>query len=79
MVPSYVSLSPDVQSMLFGAVAVLACLVSDGRIDWAALKTRFGASVERAAGQSVALRRRGPIGARLADDTLVARPAEGAA
>jgi ABC-type branched-subunit amino acid transport system permease subunit len=65
VVPSYVSLSPDVQSMLFGAVCVLAALVSDGRIDWAGLKARFGARVEAAARRSVALRRRGsPVGAR---------------
>lgn len=80
VVPSYVSLTPDVQSMLFGAVAVLACLVSDGRIDGAALKTRFSSWLETAVGRSVALRRQGsPVGARLADEALAARPAEGAA
>ena len=78
--PSYVSISPDVQSMMFGVVAVVACLVSDGRVDWAALKTRFAARVSIAAEQSVALRRRGgPVGSRTADEALAARPAEGAA
>ena len=79
VVPSYVTLSPDVQSMMFGAVAVLACLVSDGRVDWDALKTRFAAAVTTAAERSQALRRRGsPVGARTADEALVARTAEGA-
>jgi len=78
--PSYVSVSPDVQSMMFGVVAVVACLVSDGRVDWAALKIRFGARVSVAAEQSVALRRRGsPVRSRTADEALAARPAEGAA
>jgi ABC-type branched-subunit amino acid transport system permease subunit len=80
VVPSYVSLSPDVQSMMFGAVAVIACLISDGRVDWAALKTRFAARVATAKEESLELRRRGgPVGARIADEALAARPAEGAA
>ena len=79
VVPSYVSLGPEVQSMLFGAVAVLAALASDGRVDWSALKTRLTARLEGAAGRSTALRRRGPVGARRVDEALVARPVEGAA
>ena len=78
VVPSYIALGPEVQSMLFGAVAVGAALISDGRVDWAGLRTRFGSRIETAARQSIALRHRSPVGARLADEALTARPAEGA-
>jgi branched-subunit amino acid ABC-type transport system permease component len=79
VVPSYINLSPEIQSMMFGAVAVGAALLSDGRVDWAGLRTRFGARLETAVGRSAALRRRGPVGARLADEALAARTVEGAA
>jgi branched-subunit amino acid ABC-type transport system permease component len=79
IVPSYISLSPEVQSMLFGAVAVLAALASDGRVDWAGLSTRFRARIETAARQSIALRHRSPVRARRAEEALAARPVEGAA
>lgn len=79
IVPSYVSLTPEVQSMLFGVVAVAAALISDGRVDWAGLKTRFGARLESATRASTALRVRSPLGARRADEALPAHAVEGAA
>jgi ABC-type branched-subunit amino acid transport system permease subunit len=78
IVPSYISLSPEVQSMAFGAVAVAAALVSDGRVDWAGLATRFGARLETVTRRSTALRSRSPRHAR-ADEALAARAIEGAA
>jgi branched-subunit amino acid ABC-type transport system permease component len=79
IVPSYVSLSPEVQSMLFGVVAVAAALVSDGRVDWAGLKSRFAARVETATQASTALRSRSPLGARRAGEAPAVRTVEGAA
>jgi hypothetical protein len=79
VIPSYVSLTPEVQSMLFGVVAVAAALISDGRVDWAGLKTRFGARLESATRASTALRVRSPLGARRADEALPAHAVEGAA
>ncbi|HEY0400259.1 MAG TPA: branched-chain amino acid ABC transporter permease, partial [Acidimicrobiia bacterium] len=78
VVPSHVSLTPEVQSMLFGVVAVAAALISDGRVDWVGLKTRLGARLESATRTSTALRVRSPLGARRADDALTAHAVEGA-
>jgi ABC-type branched-subunit amino acid transport system permease subunit len=78
VVPSYISFTPEVQSMIFGAVAVGAALMSDGRVDWAGLKTRLSGWLETAAEKSVALRSRGPVTARRPEEALAARPVEGA-
>jgi ribose/xylose/arabinose/galactoside ABC-type transport system permease subunit len=65
VVPSYLtSVTVEVQSFLFGAAALAAALVSDGRVDWSVVGARWSAWVERTYQSSRDLRRRSPARAR---------------
>jgi branched-subunit amino acid ABC-type transport system permease component len=75
VMPSYLSsVTFEFQSMLFGGVAVLAALVSDGNVDWASARARLRSWVERTAVASEERRRRSPIRARLIQTGDAARP-----
>jgi ABC-type branched-subunit amino acid transport system permease subunit len=62
VLPSYLtSVTVEVQMLLFGAAALVAALVSDGRVDWSALAARATAAIGRLADVSEDLRRHGPV------------------
>jgi len=65
VLPSYLtSITLEKQSILFGAVAVAAALVADGRVDWAALAARGRGRPAAAAAGSAVRHRRSPSAAR---------------
>jgi branched-subunit amino acid ABC-type transport system permease component len=62
VLPTYLtSVTVELQMLLFGAAALAAALVSDGRVDWSALASRAAAAMGRLADSSEDLRRRGPV------------------
>jgi hypothetical protein len=62
VLPSYLtSVTVELQMLLFGAAALAAALVSDGRVDWSVLSSRAAAAMGRLADSSEDLRRRGPV------------------
>ncbi|MGH9000307.1 MAG: ABC transporter permease subunit [Acidimicrobiia bacterium] len=64
--PSYMdSVTFEIQSMLFGLAALIAAVVSDGRVDWKSLGQAARSRIERAARSSEGRRRHGPVTARL--------------
>ncbi|MGH9267345.1 MAG: branched-chain amino acid ABC transporter permease, partial [Acidimicrobiales bacterium] len=66
VVPSYLSsVTFEVQSMLFGFAALLAAMVSDGRVDWRSLGQGVRARIERSATASEQRRAHSPVTARL--------------
>jgi branched-subunit amino acid ABC-type transport system permease component len=73
VVPAYLtSVTVEVQSFLFGAAALTAALMSDGRIDWSVVRARWSAWVDRTTQTSRELRWRSPVRAR----QVQPRPAE---
>ena len=76
IVPNYLtSVTVEVQSLLFGAAALAAALVADGRVDWSAVGARWSAWAQRTTEVSRELRRRSPV----RDRQLQARTAAGGA
>jgi ABC-type branched-subunit amino acid transport system permease subunit len=62
IVPNYLtSVTVEVQSLLFGAAALAAALVADGRVDWSAVGARWSAWAQRTTEASRELRRRSPV------------------
>jgi ABC-type branched-subunit amino acid transport system permease subunit len=62
VLPSYLtSVTVELQMLLFGAAALVAALVSDGRVDWSALTTRAVAATRRRVEASEDLRKYGPV------------------
>jgi len=62
VLPSYFgSITLEVQTMLFGGMAMLAALVSDGQLGSAALVARMRGGLERAAVASQERRRCSPV------------------
>jgi ABC-type branched-subunit amino acid transport system permease subunit len=62
IVPNYLtSVTVEVQSLLFGAAALAAALVADGRIDWSAVGARWSEWAQRTTQASRELRRRSPV------------------
>ncbi|MGH9281510.1 MAG: hypothetical protein ACRD0S_01085, partial [Acidimicrobiales bacterium] len=59
------SVTFEVQSMLFGFAALLAAMVSDGRVDWRSLGQGVRARIERSATASEQRRAHSPVTARL--------------
>jgi ABC-type branched-subunit amino acid transport system permease subunit len=65
IMPSYLtSMTLEVQSMLFGGTALLAALLSGGRVDWVAGWARVGQRLDGAIARSDERRWRTPIAAR---------------
>jgi hypothetical protein len=66
VVPSYLgSVTFEIQSMLFGLAALLAAVVSDGRVDWGSLLAGVRGRLASAATASDERRRTSPVTARL--------------
>jgi len=66
VVPAYLSsITFEVQSMLFGLAALLAAVVSDGRVDWGSIAARFRSRLASAATASEERRAHGPVTARV--------------
>jgi len=62
VVPNYLtSVTVEVQSLLFGAAALAAALVADGRVDWSVVGARWSAWAQRTIEGSRELRRRSPV------------------
>src|SRR5581483_8080320 len=66
VVPAYLSsITFEVQSMLFGLAALLAAVVSDGRVDRGSIAARFRSRLAPAATASEERRAHGPVTARV--------------
>ena len=77
IVPNYLtSVTVEVQSLLFGAAALAAALVADGRVDWSVVGARWSAWAQRTTEASRDLRRRSPVRDRQLQPNTAASGAE---